>query len=465
MNRTLLIGLLSFVVAISTNQFVEADPSTVGWRQNGQGVYEAANPPLKWSTSQNVVWSTKMPAESNACPILVGNRLFVNAEPSTLICVDADNGKILWQRDNGYDQIQDKSASPRDEKKIKELQARKRELDKQKKELVNKHGRNWRSPDFRREVKPINQELEKVNQQMGQANPLQMPPTHNANGYSSPTPTSDGKYVYVLYGTGMAACYDLDGNRKWITLVERSSHRFGQCSSPLLMDGILVMHINDIHGIDAATGKQLWKVSSRTRWGSPLGMKVGGESLAVVADGKVVRVSDGQVVAGPLNSLDYNSALVVDNKIYFVQAKASAHELKNANGKIAESRSWNGRLSNKRYYGSPLLVDGLLYGIDQGGELRVLEAATGKEVYTRRISELGGGTVYPSATKAGNHIFISIDNGTTVVIEPGREYKQVAKNKLDGFRSTPFFSGNRMFIRTHRNLYCIADTAQASNSE
>jgi hypothetical protein len=58
-----------------------------------------------------------------------------------------------------------------------------------------------------------------------------------------------------------------------------------------------------------------------------------------------------------------------------------------------------------------------------------------------------------------------MDNqGKSVVIEPGPQYKEVAQNVLEDFRdgkeqqqnvSTPVFEGTRMYYRTPGLLYCI----------
>jgi hypothetical protein len=60
-----------------------------------------------------------------------------------------------------------------------------------------------------------------------------------------------------------------------------------------------------------------------------------------------------------------------------------------------------------------------------------------------------------------------MDNqGTTLVLQPGREYKQVTENFLaelkDGkeqaqFNSTPIFEGERMYYRTPGYLYCVGE--------
>jgi hypothetical protein len=60
------------------------------------------------------------------------------------------------------------------------------------------------------------------------------------------------------------------------------------------------------------------------------------------------------------------------------------------------------------------------------------------------------------------------NNGAGVVLEPGREFKMVAKNKLENnvsighwgerqerFVSNPVFDGKRLYIRGEGNLYAI----------
>ena len=52
---------------------------------------------------------------------------------------------------------------------------------------------------------------------------------------------------------------------------------------------------------------------------------------------------------------------------------------------------------------------------------------------------------------------MSADNGATVVLEPGREYKEVARNMLEPFRGSPVFDGKRVYIRTQKAMYCIGE--------
>ena len=70
---------------------------TFGWRGNGAGVFSGAVVPTEWAKDKNIVWTTPIPKWGNASPVLAGTKIFVTAEPGTLICINAGDGKILWE--------------------------------------------------------------------------------------------------------------------------------------------------------------------------------------------------------------------------------------------------------------------------------------------------------------------------------------------------------------------------------
>jgi outer membrane protein assembly factor BamB len=97
--------------------------------------------------------------------------------------------------------------------------------------------------------------------------------------------------------------------------------------------------------------------------------------------------------------------------------------------------------------------EGLIYAVNQNGTFSVLEAATGALLYSRNLGL--GGTFYPSPTLAGARLFVASDNGQVVVLAPGREYKELSRFNFEPFRSTPVFSGTRVFLRTLGGLVCL----------
>ncbi len=388
--------LFGFLVVVGAALGVGGADEPVGWRMNGASAFPNAAPPLQWSENSNVVWKTRMPKFSNASPIVVGNRLFVCAESNTLICVNKKTGAILWQKETPSSAIPAAGASPA---------------------------------------------------------------THNVNGYTTPTPVSDGKSVYVLFGTGVAAAYSLDGSCKWIGLVARPQQGWGHSSSPLLDDGKLFVVVeNTAAALSLADGSVLWKTNGVQAWGSPVLLCSGRQRLAFSAGGWAYSLADG-VVAAKLPKLEYNSALAADGYLYCIQGNSKAYAIKQgAGGATVLEEIWSTALAKNRYYASPALYDGLIYAVMLNGVLSVIDAKTGERTCEKKLDL--GGTCYPSIVVAGDHVFVSSDSGRTLVLTSGRDPSPVATNSLEAFRSTPVFEGKRIYVRGSENLYCIGASSR-----
>ena len=95
----------------------------------------------------------------------------------------------------------------------------------------------------------------------------------------------------------------------------------------------------------------------------------------------------------------------------------------------------------------------MIYAVTQHGDWSVIDAANGQIVAEHKLDL--GGTFYPSVTLAGGLLFVSSDNGKTVVLQSGREYKEVGRNSLEPFRSGPVFVGQRAYVRGLDHLWCL----------
>lgn len=49
--------------------------------------------------SKDVVWMTPLPRWGNAQPLPVGDRVFALCDPRHLVCVDANTGQMIWERE------------------------------------------------------------------------------------------------------------------------------------------------------------------------------------------------------------------------------------------------------------------------------------------------------------------------------------------------------------------------------
>jgi hypothetical protein len=115
---------------------------------------------------------------------------------------------------------------------------------------------------------------------------------------------------------------------------------------------------------------------------------------------------------------------------------------------------------------SPLVDTGLVYCLNSSGLLTVVDIESATIVY-RKLLDLdvfdGWGLLRPSLCLAAGRIHALGPTGTCVVFEPGRTFKQLAKNRLgvvsdyrpEYFTATPVFDGPRAFLRGEHTLFCI----------
>ena len=445
----------------------------VGWRTDWTGRYPDADPPTKWSASENVVWKTPMPSWSNSTPVIVGERLFVCSEPTTLLCVNVKSGKIIWEKDNSYletlppaeraktkalmDQIDIDGTT----KALRDAQAKLSRVQGQLNRINRDPNLAAQKEQLAGQLQPqIQQHQQRVTELNDKLKPVSrfvMPNSQTANGYSSPTPVSDGRHVWVLFGTGTAACYDLDGNRKWIKFVEKPKDDYGHSTSPLLVGGNLIVHVLSLTALDKATGEQSWRSSARNGWGTGVVAKIGGEDVIITHQGDWFRARDGQKFADRTHRTQYNQPVLHDGVVYFVENGGKAFRLPASTADKPE-RLWQCNIRKDRYYSSPAYHDGLLYNVTQFGVFSAVDAKTGSRVYEQKL-DFGQRRIkqcYSSVTLAGKHLHVSTSSGITILVEPGRQFKQVARNTLgEDFRCSPVFVGKRMYIRSLKHLWCI----------
>jgi outer membrane protein assembly factor BamB len=101
---------------------------------------------------------------------------------------------------------------------------------------------------------------------------------------------------------------------------------------------------------------------------------------------------------------------------------------------------------------SILLIDDLIYMINDAGIASCVEAKTGELVWQKRT----GGEYSASPVYADGKIWLFSEDGKTTVIRPGRTYDALAENHLDeGFLASPAIAGKAFYLRTRTHLYRI----------
>jgi len=461
------LNVMWFVWAAVGCTSLAAAETSVGWRGDGTGVYPDAQPPVKWSATENVLWKTPLPGKSNASPILVGDRIFVCAEPSTLLCVSAKDGAILWSGSTTYADAAPENARQQalaDQAKADSLRRKVRELETAQAEVSEALGKTPDDAALKAKLAKLEGEGKDASEALKALASYVPPKTSDDTGYASPTPTSDGKQVYVAFGTGIVACYDLEGHRRWARRLETQPSEYseprlyGVPESPLLAGGWLLVHLLKLTALDPAAGKTLWEAEAGVHFASPVRVRVGDTEAVLTACGDVFRLGDGKVLATkvwPSEGLPLEtccSPVVPGDTAYLVGKGGGAVRLKpSSDGRIVAETLWEAKTVRGWCVGSPVCADGLLYALIDG-RFTVLDAADGKTVYKQALFK---GKCYSSVALAGPYLYASSNEGETVVIKPGREYQEVARNTLEPFTSSLFFSGTRLYVRGQTHLYCI----------
>ena len=106
---------------------------------------------------------------------------------------------------------------------------------------------------------------------------------------------------------------------------------------------------------------------------------------------------------------------------------------------------------------SPLIYQGVMYLIKDGGILTALDPKTGKILNQGRLPGALD-TYYASPVGAAGKVFLLSQQGKATVIEGGADWKILATNDLeeDTF-ATPAIYDNKLYLRTRGTLYCFED--------
>jgi outer membrane protein assembly factor BamB len=318
---------------------------------------------------------------------------------------------------------------------------------------------------------------------------------------ASASPSTDGKNVYVFFGTGDLAGFDFDGKEVWHFNVQ---DRYGKLNimhgmhvTPLLLGERLYLPLLTAGGmwivaLDKATGKEVWKVErptdgrgeGRHSYASPTLWQNGKDAYLVVHGCDYTtahRLDNGQEIwrLGDLNPKERYRA-----DLRFVASPAAAPDLivvptakdfpvigvkPEAKGFIkagSEYEQWR-RPNNTPDVPTPLIHDGLVYLCREGGgrpenyRLICLEAKTGKEVYNQPTYNANNVVYRASPVYADGKLYLTARDGTVSVVKAGPKHELLAVNKLpDQTTASPAIANGRIYIRGWNTLYAISATGK-----
>jgi len=421
---------------------------------NASGIAEGAPTPTHWNVekNENILWKTPIPGLGHSSPIISGNRIFITTAISgkekpelrvglygdiapvnddsvhkwNVICLDKKTGKTVWSKTA-------LAAVP----KVKR---------------------------------------------------------HTKATHANATMATDGKHLIAFFGSEGLYCYDLDGKPLWkkdLGLLDSGyyvvpSAQWEFAASPVLDDGKVYVQCDVQKGsflaaFDADTGVEKWWTprDDVPTWSTPTIYKEGGRTQLIVngykhmggydaATGKELwRLSGGGDIPVPTpivaNGLIYfQSAHGPKAPIYVVKTSASGDVSLKDDENSSSQVAWATRRGGG-YMQTPLVYGDYFYSCQVNGILTCYQAKTGKQVYQERLGT--GRTGFTASPVAANGlIYIASEDGDVYVIKTGPEFKVVATNSMgEVCMATPAISDGVIFVRTQANLVAISDKAKKAS--
>ena len=298
---------------------------------------------------------------------------------------------------------------------------------------------------------------------------------HSKNSHASPTPISDGKRLYVHFGTEGTAALELDTGRiAWKMQDLAYVPRHGSGGSPALVDGLLVVtcdgqDVDYVAAIDTRNGKIAWKTDRtlelprKFSFSTPLVIEVEGRKQIVCPGTGLVAAYEPKTGKEIWRVLYGDGYSVIPRPVFghglvFVCSGWGVPTLfairPTGTGDVTDTHvAWKQTSkANVPHTPSVLLIKDDLFLISDTGIASSLDARTGKLHYRKRI----GGRYSASPTVADGKIYIQSEAGRGFVLKPGREFVELGRNQLQGRTFASYaVADNALFIRTENRLFRI----------
>ena len=128
---------------------------------------------------------------------------------------------------------------------------------------------------------------------------------------------------------------------------------------------------------------------------------------------------------------------------------------RDASGAITPRELWRYEKSFVAVVPSPLVLDGLVYTIKNGGILTVLNAETGAVVKMGRVGTVPA-SYSASPVTADGRIYLANEDGAIAVLRPGKDWEVIAMNEIgEPLYATPAMSQGRIVVRGAKSLFCF----------
>ena len=406
---------LVFVLAMLIANVAAAQDAKGAWPQfrgpDGQGHASEHGLPLEWSETRNVTWKTPIPGLGWSSPVIANGKVWITT---------AVDQRGISLRALAFDAATGK-------------------------EVVNVEV--FKIPADRREINP-------------------------KNSWASPTPVIDGDRIYVHFGADGTAALSSSGEIVWKARFDYQSQH-GAGGSPVVYGDLLILNCDGgdvafVVAVDKNTGKQKWKTNrgypADQAYTTPLVIRVGDKDQLISVGAFRARAYD-PLTGKEIWRVRYDEGFsnvprpVFAHGLVFITTGFQQPELiavrPDGTGDVTKTHiAWTLK-RGAPLTPSPLVVGDELYVVNDAGIATCIDARSGAIVWQQRL----GGTYSASPVFADGRIYFLAEQGVTTVIVPGKDFRRLATNTLDGgLLASMAISSGAIYLRTDTHLYRITET-------
>jgi outer membrane protein assembly factor BamB len=356
--------------------------------------------PVAWPRMLTKKWNTVV-GEAVASPVLVSGRLYVftrQGEEEVVTCLDAANGKEVWQNKYAAEAVKGVAAGFRGQESFK--------------------------------------------------------------GPRSTPAVGEGKVCTLGVG-GTVSCLDAEKGKMVWRKDTKSKPQFYTSSSPVIADGKCIVLLGrgkgELTAYDLTSGEEKWKwVGDGPSYGSPVVTTIAGTRQVVTPTAKNlvgVRLADGKLLwEAPIPVAKYSTGTpVVDGDM--VICNGTAYQIEKKRENLSAKEVWKGQAPAT--YNSPVVKDGLLYGLTGRGRgatfLFCQDAKTGKVLWTDKGPRGECGEVLD----VGSVLLALSSHSELLAFKPSKTgYEEVARYKVADTPTWayPIIDGNRVFVKDRESI-------------
>jgi outer membrane protein assembly factor BamB len=426
---------LCLTFALSLPLAVAAEDAGSYWPQwrgpDASGSAPEANPPIRWSESENVLWKKAIPGLGSGTPVVWGDSLYVTTAVGQAAQQTRDDGRPGMREPSGTQRFVVLALDAATGETIWEKTVR--------------------------EQPPIET-------------------THPDGTWASASAVTDGEHLFAFFGSYGLYCLTLDGALVWEKDLGDMQTRngFGEGSTPALYGDSLVVQWDEegpsfAAAFDKNTGEERWRRDrdERTSWATPLVIDVGGRAQAITSATNLVRAYDlesgelvWQVEGMTVNAIP--SPVHSGGRLFVTSGFRGnallAIDLAKAKGDITGSEAVAWSLDRDTpYVPSPLLYEDTLYFVkSNSGIISAVHAGTGETRFGPERLDVAN--VYASPIGAAGRVYVVGRDGDAAVLRHGDTLEVLAVNRLDdGFDASPVAVGRTLYLRGRSHLYALQE--------